>query len=195
LLFGPRNSQADYYDELAMSKPSRLTVWMVLIGTVVVLLVTFLLVVPFRRVDYYLDRRLGMWSASATWCGVLTLEHPVVSQKWLDPNLLTAESRTIHFGHAVQRYAWSPISRIQPNLPDVWYWEAFYHLFAVMSRKEWAELPGAQRDFLLRERIALWNSSQLDHQPKEIAVQAQAENAKLTGRRAAGYFVNAEDAK
>jgi hypothetical protein len=161
--------------------------WIVLVGIAVVLLATYLLAVPFRTVDFFINRRTGAWSPSViTYFGVITLHRDAATATRGNPvgkGPLTAKERLIPVARRTQRYFWSGESTLKNSDPDIWFAEAAYQMFffAAFERAGAKKLTDDELDSIIRSRLPFWNSSELDRDPRSYAEAARAENAEILG--------------
>jgi len=156
---------------------------LVLSSIFVGLLVIYVLVVPYRRWEFSINRQSGKWSSTVVWYGVVRTQQPVSNATWSDPAIpamFTADAREIPMGLRFQRFPWSDMSLLRPER-GAWHAEAFFQMFYAMGLPK-VTLTQEQREALIRTRIPRWNSNELDRDPQAVVEEIRAENRRILGR-------------
>jgi len=180
---GARKTAIHCHDHGQMSKPTRLTIWMILIGTVLALLVVYFLCVPYRTMTQYINRRTGAHTYQNTYLGVFTEEGLSSSPTRGDPARfgdLTAEEIKLPVIIRHWRFPWSAWRDVESQ-PGAAYSKAFIELFWTLGYEQTGKrtIPPDELHAITKRRILLWNSADLDRDPQAIADQAHAENEAL----------------
>ena len=166
-----------------MPKPTRLTIWMVLIGTVLVLLGIYFPCVPYISAIYSINRMTGHYSGQMTYFGVYTLHLSGARPAHGDPvslGTLTGEDVEIPFQIRTSRFIWST-AKDEELQPGLGYNNACYEMFWSLRGERVGKrtIPPDELDAIITRRIPQWNSAELDRDPQAIADRFHAENEEL----------------
>jgi hypothetical protein len=175
-------------DNAASARVSRVSVWMILSGVLVIGLLVYGLCVPYRSWTLTIDRRTGAFRSNGSYFGiplmrnrpaaVPTRGHPIGKVP------MTAPERSITVRQGSKRFPWSEAAIERNDEVGVWFAEAYYQLFYVVGNPydpKAKKLSDDEVDHLVRQRIPFWNSQDLDRDPRAVAEAAKQENSELLG--------------
>ncbi len=161
--------------------------WAILIGLPLIGMVIYGLIMPFMVMTMNLERRTGAFFVQVSYFGIPWQSRRPVATPTLGQPVgkvpLTAPEREIRFRQRTQRFFWSKVQAIDDDELGTWYAEAFYQLFYFANNPDpkARKLSPDEVDHLVRQRVAAWNSTELDNNPRAIAEAARRENSELLG--------------
>lgn len=167
-----------------MSRRPRFATWLVLGGILMGMLLTTLALIPLKEDQLLINRRTGQvfWKRSYLGIHTTTVQMAYAKTDRLAGLAgLTAPDEEVLIEGYVYRclpFGW-PASRhntrgmqLQHAMITLFYFEPDFHTPTT--------LPTAEVNRLVRERLPLWNSPELDRDPQRVLTPIQTQNAALS---------------